>query len=137
MTGFAEGFASGYGLMDATLKNKRDEEFKQKVLDAENAKAESTSEIENKKLGLTSALNNAQITHYQNYDSNAKTQAENEAIKAKNEGLRAVNEGNRVATQDKLATAQINNQARDDALRGKQEDRLSKIADHFVFKRIF
>ena len=129
MTGFAEGFASGYGLMDATLKNKRDEEFKQKVLDAENAKTESTSEIENKKLGLTSALNNAQITHYQNYDSNAKTHAENEAIKAKNEGLRAVNEGNRVATQDKLATAQINNQARDDALRGKQEDRLSKIAD--------
>ena len=51
MTGFAEGFASGYGLMDATLKNKRDEEFKQKVLDAENAKTESTYETGRKVVG--------------------------------------------------------------------------------------
>ncbi|MEI6297277.1 MAG: hypothetical protein WCO84_06610 [bacterium] len=50
--GFAEGFSSGYGLMDATLKSKREEALKQDELAAKNAQAASTLDMENRKLGL-------------------------------------------------------------------------------------
>jgi len=46
MAGFAEGFASGYGLMDATLQHQKENQLKQKALDTEERHYKDTNERE-------------------------------------------------------------------------------------------
>lgn len=113
MTGFAEGFASGYGLMDATLKNKRDEELKQKALDAENAKTASTADSENKKLGLeTIKANDARqhntdiINYYNENNKNDKARIDAQATYQKGE-LDIRGKANNIAAQQAAMQSQL------------------------------
>ncbi len=87
MTGFAEGFASGYGLMDATLQHQDEKKLKQQILDNENAHYADTSAREDrrdrastdqfeKNYGLRAAEQKATATHLINADNVSQQNAD-------------------------------------------------------------
>jgi|GEM_PF-6589075 len=85
MTGFAEGFASGYGLMDATLQHQHENKLKQQLIDREDRQDKASADQFDKTYGLQELQRKETARHQGALEKIQQQQADTQADKEKND----------------------------------------------------